>query len=149
MSKTTTFLRLLMGACLCAALLAGHARASDFSDDKIKIGLLTDMSGTYSDLAGPGTIVATEMAIEDFGGKVLGRPIEMISADHQNKPDIAANKARDWADTEGVDVFAELVTSSVALAVNEVARQTNKISIVVGSAASSITGQNCTPTGIH
>lgn len=149
MSKITTFSRFLMAASLCMALLAAHARASDFSDDKIKIGLLTDMSGTYSDLAGPGTIVATEMAIEDFGGKVLGKPIELISADHQNKPDIAANKARDWADTEGVDVFAELVTSSVALAVNEVARQTNKISIVVGSAASSITGQNCTPTAIH
>ena len=149
MSKTTTVSRLLMGVGLCTALLAPQAQASGISDDKVKIGLLTDMSGTYSDITGPGTIVATQMAIEDFGGKVLGKPIELITADHSNKPDIAANKARDWADTEQVDVFVELVTSSVALAVNEVAKQTNKLSIVVGSASSSITGKNCTPTAIH
>jgi branched-chain amino acid transport system substrate-binding protein len=89
------------------------------------------------------------MAIDDFGGYVLDNPIELVTADHQNKADIAANKAREWADTEGVDVFAELVTSSVALAVNEVAKQKNKITLITGAASSSLTGKNCMKSGIH
>ena len=91
------------------ALLASGASA-EISDGVVKIGLLTDMSGTYSDVAGPGTVTAAEMAIEEFGGTVAGAPIELVSADHQNKADIAANKARQWGDTENVDAFAELVT---------------------------------------
>ncbi len=134
---------------LSAAAMITSAAAADVSDGKVKIGVLTDMSSTYSDLAGAGAIAAAEMAIEDFGGKAAGAPIEIVSADHQNKADIAANKARQWGDTDEVDAFAELVTTSVALAVFEVAKQQNKIALVSGAASSPLTGDACIPTGIH
>lgn len=149
MKKPLSFKAAALGLALGASMGLPGAQAAGLSGDAVKVGLLTDMSATYSDLSGQGTIVAAEMAIEDFGGKVMGKPIELITADHQNKADIAANKAREWADAEGVDVFAELVTSSVALAVNEVAKQKNKITLISGAASSSLTGKNCTPTGIH
>jgi len=131
------------------AAMVTSAAAADVSDGKVKIGVLTDMSSTYSDLAGAGAIAAAEMAIEDFGGKAAGAPIELVSADHQNKADIAANKARQWGDNDKVDAFAELVTTSVALAVFEVAKQQNKIALVSGAASSPLTGDACIPTGIH
>lgn len=142
---------------LCKTLIAGASAlammaslaSAEVSDGKVKIGVLTDMSATYSDLAGQGTVVATEMAIEDFGGTVAGAPIEIVSADHQNKADIAANKAREWGDTQEVDVFSELVTTSVALAVFEVAKQQNKIALVSGAASSPLTSDRCIPTGLH
>jgi branched-chain amino acid transport system substrate-binding protein len=130
------------------AVLAGGASA-EISGGAVKIGLLTDMSATYSDVAGPGTIAAAEMAIEEFGGQVAGAPIVLLSADHQNKADIAANKAREWGDTEGVDAFAELVTTSVAMAVFEVAKQQNKLALVSGAASSPLTNDACIPTGLH
>ncbi|MDD8022026.1 MAG: ABC transporter substrate-binding protein [Paracoccaceae bacterium] len=130
------------------ALLTSGASA-EISDGVVKIGLLTDMSGTYSDVAGPGTVTAAEMAIEEFGGTVAGAPIVLVSADHQNKADIAANKAREWGDTEQVDAFAELVTTSVAMAVFEVAKQQNKIALVSGAASSPLTNEACIPTGLH
>lgn len=130
------------------AMMASMA-AAEVSDGVVKIGVLTDMSATYSDLAGQGTVTATEMAIEDFGGTVAGAPIEIVAADHQNKADIAANKAREWGDTQDVDVFSELVTTSVALAVFEVAKQQNKIALVSGAASSPLTGKACIPTGLH
>jgi branched-chain amino acid transport system substrate-binding protein len=132
-----------------ATLTAAPAQAAEISGGSVKIGLLTDMSGTYSDLAGSGAIEAAKMAIEDMGGKVAGAPIELLTADHQNKPDIAANKAREWADAEGVDVFSELVTTSVALAVDEVAKQKDRITLLSGPASSAITNDACTPTAIH
>ncbi|MBV5336100.1 ABC transporter substrate-binding protein, partial [bacterium] len=139
----------LSGAVAAVALMSAGAAHADISGGKVKIGLLTDMSGTYSDLAGSGAVEAAKMAIEDMGGKVAGAPIELLTADHQNKADIAANKAREWADAEGVDVFAELVTSSVALAVSEVGKQKNKISLVSGAAASDLTNAACTPSTVH
>ncbi len=132
-----------------ALAMLASAAAAEISDGKVKIGVLTDMSGTYSDLAGDGARVAAEMAIEEFGGTVAGAPIEIVVADHQNKADIAANKAREWGDTQGVDVFAELVTTSVALGVFEVARQQNKIALVSGAASSPLTNDACIPTGLH
>lgn len=144
-------MKVLKSLALGASALAfsvGAAQAQ-FSGDAVKIGILTDMSATYSDVAGPGTVAAAEMAIADFGGKVGNAKIELKVADHQNKADIAANKAREWADVDGVDVFAELVTTSVALAVNEVAVQKNKISLITGSASSDITGKACTPNSVH
>lgn len=132
-----------------ALALSAGAASAEISDGVVKIGVLTDMAGVYSDIAGNGTVVATEMAIEEFGGTVAGAPIEIVSADHQNKADIAANKAREWGDTEGVDVFAELVTTSVALAVFEVAKQQNKITLVSGAASSPLTNEACVPTGLH
>ncbi|MCA8882864.1 MAG: ABC transporter substrate-binding protein [Rhodobacteraceae bacterium] len=136
-----------MGVSASAMIASGAA--AEISDGKVKIGVLTDLSSTYSDLAGNGAVVAAEMAIEDFGGSVAGAPIELVSADHQNKADIAANKARQWGDSEQVDAFAELVTTSVALAVFEIAKQQNKIALVSGAASSPLTGSACIPSGIH
>lgn len=133
-----------------SALAIGFGSAhAQISDDVVKIGVLTDMSGTYSDLAGQGAVIAAEMAIEDYGKKVAGAPIELVVADHQNKADIAANKAREWFENENVDSLAELVTTSVALAVFEIAKQQNKIALVSGAASSPLTGDKCIPGGIH
>ncbi len=137
---------------LGTVLLAGAGvswAGGGVSDGVIRIGVLNDMSGTYSDLAGPGSVVAAKMAVEDFGGKVLGKPIEILSADHLNKPDVAANKAREWYDKDKVDAIVDLPTSSCALAVLEVAKQKNKITIVSTGASTRITNKNCSPTNVH
>ena len=136
------------------ALIAGLTSVgvlaqSKVSDDVVKIGVLTDMSGLYSDAGGEGAVVAAKMAIEDAGGKVLGKPIELISSDHQNKADIAANKAREWYDTQKVDMIAELLNSAVALAVQEVGKQKKRITMNSGAAASRLTGADCSPYGVH
>ena len=98
----------------------------------VKIGILNDQSGAYADYGGKGSIEAAKMAIEDFGGSVLGQKIELVTADHQNKPDLAGNIARRWYDAEGVDMITDLTTSSVALAVQGIAAEKKKIDIVVG-----------------
>lgn len=131
------------------AAFTGAASAAEVSDDAVRIGVLTDMAAVYADLSGNGSVIAAEMAIEDFGGTVLDKPIELISADHQNKADIAASKAREWIDTAGVDMITDLVTSSVALAVQEIGREQNRIIMVVGAATSRLTGQDCSPVGFH
>lgn len=128
-------------------LLAGAAQAQ--TPDTIKIGVLADMSSLYADLGGPGSVVAAQMAVDDFGGTVLGKKIEVVSADHQNKPDIGASIARQWFDTDGVQMITDLTTSSVALAVQEVARQKNKVIMINGAASSDLTGKACAPTAIH
>ncbi|MGB0660102.1 MAG: ABC transporter substrate-binding protein [Mangrovicoccus sp.] len=138
-----------LAATVSAVAMLASSASAEVSDGVVKIGLLTDMSSTYSDLAGSGAIEAAKMAIEDMGGSVAGAPIEMLTADHQNKADIAANTARGWADAEQVDVFSELVTTSVALAVFEIAKQANKIALVSGAASSPLTNDACIPTGIH
>jgi branched-chain amino acid transport system substrate-binding protein len=136
---------------LCLSAIAIGAQAQKISDDVVKIGVLTDLSGAYSDLAGQGSVVAARMAIEDFSKTktVLGKKIELISADHQNKADIAANKSREWFDKEKVDVIVDLVTTSAALAAMEVAEQKNKITLVSGAGASVITGDKCTANNVH
>ena len=103
------------------------------SDDVVKIGVLTDMTGLYSDLSGPGSVAAAKMAVEDFGGKVLGKRIEVISADHQNKPDVGAGIARRWFDLEQVDAIVDVPTSSVAFAVQEISRQKNRALLISSS----------------
>jgi len=132
-----------------AALAFAAAAQAQVSNDVVKIGVLTDLSGAYSDLAGPGSVLAVKMAVEDFGGKVLGKPIEVVSADHQNKGDIAANKAREWFDRDNVDMIIDLVSSSTALAVMKVAKEKNKVSIVSGAASTKITNEDCTDTNVH
>ncbi len=133
------------------ALSAGVALAQQgkVSDDVVKIGVLTDLSGLYSDLSGKGAVEAVKMAVEDFGGKVLGKPIEVISADHQNKADIASTKVREWIDTDKVDMIADLVTSSTALAAVKVAAEKKHIAIVNGAASSRLTSEDCTPYTVH
>jgi len=116
---------------------------------QVKIGILNDQSGVYADYGGKYSVEAAKMAIEDFGGEVLGQKIEMVTADHQNKPDLASSIARRWYDTEGVDMITELTTSSVALAIQDLSKEKKKIDIVVGAATSRITGDACTPYGFH
>ncbi len=132
------------GALQLASPFVLTARAADV----VKIGVLTDMSSLYADLSGPGAVAAVKMAAADFGGSVLGKKIEVISADHQNKPDVASAIARQWFD-QGVDMITDLTTSSVALAVQEVAREKNKVILINGAASSDLTGKNCSPTSVH
>ncbi|MFZ5556033.1 MAG: ABC transporter substrate-binding protein [Pseudomonadota bacterium] len=146
--------RKILSTLVIAALAGGAptalAQTKGISDGIVKIGVLTDMSGTYSDLAGPGALLATEMAVKDFIEKEKpGFKIEVISADHQNKGDISANKAREWFDTEKVDVIVDLVTTSTALAVMKVAKEKDKITLVSGAASTPITNEQCTDTNVH
>ena len=116
---------------------------------KLVIGVLTDMSGLYSDLAGKGSVAAAELAVAEFGGSVAGMPIEIVSADHQNKPDIGSGIAREWFDTKGVDLIVDVPTSSVALAVSDVTRDKNKVFLGSGTGTSELTGAKCSPNTIH
>src|SRR5687767_7093371 len=129
-----------------AALIAATASAQGID---VKVGVLNDRSGTYADLSGEGSVVAARMAVEDFGAAEKGINVEIVSADHQNKPDIASNIARQWIDEEGVDVIADVPTSSAALAVHEIVREKDKIFLVSGAAASDLTGEKCSPNTVH
>lgn len=131
---------------------AGSAFAQQkISDDVVKIGVLTDMSGAYSDFTGSAAVIAAQMAVEDFArsGQVAGRRIEIVSADHQNKADVGAERARNWFDRDKVDVIVELVTTNVALAVMDVAEQKNRLALVSGSASQSITNERCNANTAH
>src|SRR4030088_1089205 len=110
---------------------------------------MNDMSGTYSDLSGQGSVVAARMAVEDFGAAAKGMKVEILSADHQNKPDIGLSIARHWFDVDKVDAIADVPTSSVALAVNEIIRDKNKVFLAVGPATSDLTGKACSPNTVH
>ncbi|OWV70344.1 ABC transporter permease [Rhizobium sp. R634] len=123
--------------------------AQSATDGKVKIGILNDQSGVYADFGGKSSVEAAKMAVEDFGGKVLDVPVEIVDADHQNKPDIASNIARQWYDTEQVDAIMELTTSSVALAVQAIGKEKKKIDIVTGAATTDLTGKACSPYGFH
>ena len=143
----------ILASAIAATALAAQpmlAQSATISDGVVKLGVLTDMSGTYSDLAGPGAVEATRMAIDDFIAKE--KPdfkIELISADHQNKADISANKAREWIDTAKVDAIVDLVTTSTALAVMKVANEKNRISLISGAASTPITNEQCNDTTVH
>lgn len=137
----------LLGA-TATMLLAAGAQAQ-VSDDVVKLGVLNDQSGVYADLAGHGSVEAARMAVEDFGGTVLGKPIEVISADHQNKPDVGANIVNQWIDVDQVDVVVDVPTSSVALAVQEITRQKNRVHLNSTGGTSDLTGKACSPTTAH
>src|SRR5574337_840994 len=135
---------------LAAAVVFAAAPAqAQISDGVIKIGVLNDQSGTYADLAGPGSVVAARMAVEDFGAAKKGLKVEILAADHQNKPDVGSNIARQWYDVDKVDLIVDVPTSSVVLAVNQVAREKNKALIVSTGATSDLTGPACSPNAIH
>ncbi len=136
---------LCLGAVI--ALLGSAAFAAD--DGPVKIGILNDQSGPYVAIDGPSSVDAARMAVEDFGGTVLGRKIEVVSADHQNKPDIGATIARKWLDVDGVTAILDVAVSSVALAVQELARDRGKIVIYSGAGTSDLTGKACSPTSVH
>ena len=142
--------RKLLSVLLAAALGVSTMPAqAQLSGDMVKIGVMTDMTGVYGDLGGQGSVIAAQMAIDDFGGKVLGKPIQLISADHQNKADLAASKAREWFDRDGVDMITDLLNSAVALAVSGVGKVKNKVVMAVGAASSALTNANCTATTVH
>ena len=136
---------------VAVALFVNHAGAQTaaISDDVVKIGVLTDMSGQFSHESGEGSATAVKMAVEDFGGKVLGKPIEVLVADHQNKPDTASVLARKWFDVDKVDMIANLINSSIALSVSQLAKEKNRIAIINGSGASRLTNDACTPNSVH
>src|ERR1700757_2611881 len=123
----------LAAVAACSLMLAAPASAQG-----VKIGILNDQSGVYADYGGKYSLEAARMAVEDFGGEVLGHKVEIVTADHQNKPDLATAIARRWYDTESVDMITELTTSSVALAIQELSKEKKKIDIVVGAATSRI-----------
>ena len=141
-------MRKLLLSTVSLGLLAAPALA-EISDGKVKIGILNDQSGVYADFGGRYSYEAARMAVEDFGGTVLDAPIEVITADHQNKPDIASNIARQWYDTEQVDTIMELTTSSVGLAVQALSQEKQKITINTGAATTELTGEQCSPYGFH
>ena len=132
-------------AALAAVVLASCAK----KEPEIKIGVLTDLSAIYSDIEGPGALVAAQMAVKDFGGKVLGRDIVVVSADTQSKADLSGSKARELFDKDKVEMIIGNVSTAAALAAMEVADQKGKISIVTGAASLPITNEKCTATNIH
>jgi branched-chain amino acid transport system substrate-binding protein len=133
-------------AAAAAVLLGTAAHAEDLA---VKIGVMSDMSGLYADLGGPGSVAAAKLAIEDFNPAAHGMKVELVTGDMQNKPDIGANLARQWYDVDHVDMIVDVPNSGVALAVNEVAREKNKVFIVSGAASSDLTGPKCSPDTIH
>ncbi len=139
----------LLGCLLLTAVQAGAQGKGKISDGVVKIGVITDLSGLYSDLSGQGSIIAAQMAVADFGGKVLGAPIQIVSADHQDKPDVAASKARDWFDTQGVDVIVDGVHSGAGLAVSKVANEKHRVFIDSGAGSTRFTNEDCNPYTIH
>jgi len=130
-------------------MVSAGAAYGQVSDGVVKIGVLNDMSGTYADLAGAGSVLAARLAIEDLKDVVKDLKIEVVGADHQNKPDIGSNIVRQWIDVDKVDVIVDVPTSSVALAVNEIVKEKNKVFLVSGAATSDLTGPRCSPNTIH
>lgn len=141
-------LKKLAAACafVCAAALPAHAQ---ISGDTIKIGIITDMSGLYSDIDGQAGVEAIRMAVADMGGAIAGKKIEVVYADHQNKPDVAAAKAREWFDTQGVDMLIGGTNSGTALAMAKVAAEKKKVFIAIGAATSALTNEQCNPYTVH
>jgi branched-chain amino acid transport system substrate-binding protein len=143
-------MKLLSRLCAVLALMLGSAASqAQISDDVVKIGVLSDMSAGQSDSTGPGSVMAARMAVEDFGGSVLGKRIEVISGDHQNKPDIGSNLVRQWLETQQVDVVSDVPTSSVAFAVQTLTRERNRIFLNASAGSSDLSGPACSPTAIH
>jgi branched-chain amino acid transport system substrate-binding protein len=140
------YLFALSGLLLAQAI--GHVAQAQ-TPDTIKIGILNDQAALYADFGGKTSVDAARMAVEDFGGKVLGKTIEIVSADHQNKPDVAATTARKWFDVDGVSAIADLTNSAVALAVQQIARDKGKVTLSVGPATTRLTNEDCSPTGFH
>lgn len=142
--------RTLLGGVAVAALARPRfARAAGISDGVVKIGVLDDMSGVFADQQGMGDYVAARMAAEDFGGKVLGAPIDVIQADLQNKPDVGLSIARNWFDEQKVDAIFGLGNSAVALAVQELCKSRGKIDVVIAAGTTDLTGKACSPYGVH
>src|SRR5215813_2419450 len=133
----------------CAGLLLNCPAGAETSAGAVRIGILNDQSGPYADFGGKTSVDAARMAVEDVGGKVLGKSIEVIIGDHQNKPDVASAIARRWFDVDGVSAIAELTNSAVALAVQQIAKEQGKITLSTGPATTRLTNEDCSSTGFH
>lgn len=144
--KSISLLCTAVALCLICTVAPASAQQGDRS---VLIGVLTDMEGAYGDVSGKGSVVAAQMAIEDFGGRVLGNPVKLVSADHQNKPDVAVAIARQWFGKDGVDMIVDLPNSGVALAVQHLAQEMNKISIISAASTDVVTNKQCSPNGAH
>src|SRR6516225_6582776 len=139
-------MRVATSLALVAAALFGTAAQAQVN---VKIGVMNDMSGLYADISGPGALTAAKLAVDDFNPAAHGMKVEIVGADHQNKPDVGSNIARQWFDVDKVDVIVDVPTSSVALAVSDVAREKNKVLLVSGAAISDLTGPKCSPNTVH
>jgi len=137
---------LLMSAAVALCATAAHAQ---YTGGTVKIGVMSDMSSLYADIGGPGSVLAAQMAAEDFDAAKHGMKVEVVSADHQNKPDVGSAIARKWFDQDGVDAIADVPTSSVALAVADVVKEKNKVFLISGAAIADLTGKACTPNNVH
>jgi branched-chain amino acid transport system substrate-binding protein len=141
--------KIIIAGALATAACALPAYAGQVSDDVVKIGVLTDMAGVTADITGEGSVVAAEMAVEEFGKTVLGKPIQIISADHQHKADIGASIARKWLDVEKVDAIADIPNSAVALAIQNLTREKKRIALFSGAGTTALTNDQCSPYGFH
>jgi branched-chain amino acid transport system substrate-binding protein len=142
--------RKLLSTLVAAACgVAAGAAQAQITDGVIKIGVMNDMSGLYADIAGPGSVTAAKMAVEDFGAARKGMKVEVIGADHQNKPDVGSNIARQWYDVDGVDMIIDVPTSSVALAISQLTKEKNKVFIGSGPGTSDLSGKSCSPNTVH
>jgi branched-chain amino acid transport system substrate-binding protein len=139
-------MRLAASLAFAAAALFGTAAQAQVN---VKIGVLSDMSSLYADIGGPGSVTAAKLAVQDFNPAAHGMNVEIVSADHQNKPDVGSNIARQWFDVDHVDAIVDVPTSSVALAVSDVTREKNKVFLISGAASSDLTGSKCTPNNVH
>ena len=139
-------LKALLAGC---ALLAAAPAHAEFTGGVVRIGVLNDQSGIYADMAGPGSVEAARIAVEEFGGKVGGVPVEVVFGDHQNKPDVGLNIARQWLDVGGVDMIADITNSSIALAVASLVKDKNKVAIISSSNSNRLTGDACSPNHIQ
>lgn len=134
---------------LFLAAVPGQKASAQASNEAVKIGVINDRSSVFADVTGEGSVIAARLAVADFGGKVLGRPIEMLTADHQNKPDLAATIVRRWVDVEGVDAVVDGGSSGAGLVIQDIMRERKRIALFSGPATSDLTGKACSPTGFH
>lgn len=139
---------LMLSACAVGALVS-NAAAQEVSNDEIVIGAIVDMSGVYSANGGQGAVTAAEMAVEDFGGTVIGKPVRVLSANYQNRVDVANTTVREWIDNENADMIIESTDSASALAIQTIGADTETLTIAAGSASTVLTNDACSPLGIH
>jgi branched-chain amino acid transport system substrate-binding protein len=142
-------MRVAAGLAFAFATIFGTVAQAQYTNGVVKIGVLSDMSSLYADLNGPGGVAAAKLAVQDFDPASHGMKVEIVSADHQNKPDIGTNLTRQWFDVDGVDVVVDVPTSSVAFAVSDLARDKNKVFLISGGGSSDLTGSKCSPNTVH
>jgi branched-chain amino acid transport system substrate-binding protein len=143
------FLPFIFGIAFAAVTTPALAAGEGISGGVVRVGVLTDMSGIYSEIGGEGSVVAAQMAVEDFGGRVLGKPVEVVSADHRNRVDIGAKTAIKWYEHDGVDMITDVLNSAVAIVVSQVAAKRKHIVMVTGAATTQLTNENCTAYTVH